>query len=236
MPDPISNRLDRTDAVFPETVWPVNKDLNELCKLYWPPVYAFLRQDGHPPEDARDLAQGLFVHLLQGDRLLRANPEKGRFRTFLLGCLKNYLRNEWDKQHTDKRGGGVVPVPIDTTVAEQTVGLGGSTSPTPDEAYDRQWARTLIANVVQRLREEYAGAGASDRFEALYPFVTDEAERGDYAKAAAHLGMTQGAVRKAAHDLRERFKTLRRAEIRRTAAEADIEDETRHLTRASRER
>jgi RNA polymerase sigma-70 factor (ECF subfamily) len=236
MSDSNSNRLDRTDAAFPETVWPLNQELNELCKLYWPPVYAFLRRAGHPPEDARDLAQGLFVHLLQKDRLLRASPEKGRFRTFLLGCLKNYLRNERDKLLTDKRGGGFVPVPIDTAVAEQTVGLADSRTPTPDEAYDRQWARSLMANVVKSLRDEYATSGHADRFEILYPFLTDEADRGDYANAAAKLHISDGAARKAAHALRERFSAVRRAEIGRTAAEADIEEETRFLARVVRKR
>jgi RNA polymerase sigma factor (sigma-70 family) len=224
-----SNKLDRTGAPFPVTVWPVTQDLEALCKLYWPPIYAFLRRTGKSPEDAKDLTQGFFVHILARSRLERAHPEGGRFRTWLLKCLKRYLLNEWDKLNAERRGRGIEFVSINIPEAEHVVASCLSGTETPEQAYDRQWRGTLMKRVVLRLREEYAKTGELQRFDALYPFVTDEAERGDYAKVAANLRIKPGTVRKAAHDLREKFKSLLREEIAQTADLSEIEQETYDL-------
>jgi RNA polymerase sigma factor (sigma-70 family) len=236
MSDANPNRPARTGAGFPPTAWPPAKDLDKLCLLYWPPVYAFLRRNGHSPEQAEDLTQGFFVHMLQKERLHHVSPEGGRFRTFLLQCLKNYVRNEWKKEHAESRGGRMNFVSIDDPDFQHLLESLISRSQTPEEAYDKQWARTMMNRVIKRVQEEYACAGYAERFEALYPFLADEAERLDYATVAARLKITEGAVRKAAHDLRRRFKEARRAEIGRTVSPAEVNDELCYLSEVSRKR
>ena len=233
MTDSNPDRLARTGAVFPLTSWPPAEDLDQLCALYWPPVYAFLRRNGRSPEEAEDLTQGFFIHMLKKERLRNVSPEKGRFRTYLLQCLKHYVGNEWKKEHAEARGGRITFVSFDAPEAQQLLESQFAGSETPEEAYDKQWARTLMNRVVKRVRDEYASAGNTERFEALYPFLADEAERGDYAKVAARLQMSEGAVRKAAHDLRRRFKEARRSEIVRTVSPAEANDEMCYLSEVS---
>ncbi len=141
--------------------------LEELCRSYWRPLYAFVRRSGHNPHDAQDLTQAFFAGLLSGPSLGYANPARGRFRSFLLASVKHFLANEWDKARTLKRGGAVQWVALDTEAGEAAWLMAPAPGLTPDLAYDRQWALALLDRVIHDLREEYTAAGRASWFEQL---------------------------------------------------------------------
>jgi RNA polymerase sigma-70 factor (ECF subfamily) len=234
--------LQLTKASFDATRWTVvleaarnqspesKANLEELCRIYWSPLYAFLRGQGRSREDAQDLTQGFFVHLLARERLQQAAPAKGKFRSFLLACLNNYVLNERDKQCAIKRGGGQALVPLDFSEAETRHGIDPATSEDPARIFERAWASTLIERVLSALKEHYKVAGKSELFDALHPFLTGDARRGRHSEAAARLGMSEGAVRTAATRLRNDFRQLLRAEVARTVENpAEIDGEIQHL-------
>jgi RNA polymerase sigma-70 factor (ECF subfamily) len=204
--------------------------LEQLCRIYWPPLYAFLRRQGRTPEDAKDLTQGFFGHLLAGSRLQQVHPAKGKFRSFLLACLQNYVQNERDKEQTLKRGGGYELLSLDLSDAEHRAAPEPVTADDPSKAFERRWAATLIEHVLQSLKAKYAQSGKSELFLVLHPFLTGEAERGGYAEPAAKLQLSEGAVRVAATRLRNEFRALLRSEVARTVGSpAEIDDEIRYL-------
>jgi RNA polymerase sigma factor (sigma-70 family) len=236
-----------TEARFGQTDWflilpaarPQTPDAQEalaqLCAVYWPPLYAFLRKQGRSPEDAKDLTQGFFLHLLSAHRLENVYPAKGKFRSFLLACLQHYVQNEHDKERAQKRGGGQVPLPFDLSDAELRAAPEPAELDDPAQAFERHWAATLIEQVLQKLKARYAQEGKSESYGVLYPFMTGEAPRGGYAEAAARLETSEGAVRVAATRLREEFRELLRAEVGRTVGSpVEIEDEIRYLFRVFR--
>jgi RNA polymerase sigma-70 factor (ECF subfamily) len=204
--------------------------LEQLCKTYWPPLYAFLRGQGRSRADAQDLTQGFLVHLLAKDRLQKVQPAKGKFRSFLLACLENYVHNERDKERAEKRGGGKPHFPIDTSGAEEDYGRQLPEPQDPARLFERRWASILISEVLRQLQQKYAQAGKAELFDILHPFLTGDAERGNYAPAAARLQMNEGAVRTAASRLRTDYRDLLRAEVGRTLdSAAEVDDEIRHL-------
>jgi RNA polymerase sigma factor (sigma-70 family) len=242
-----SNRGPATRAGFEATHWTnVQRAANEhvagaqaaleqLCKTYWPPLYAFLRKQGRNPEDAKDLTQGFFLHLLSKNRLQNVAPEKGRFRSFLLAALNNYARNEWDKQGAQKRGGGEAVLPFQIEGGEETGCWEPSDNEDPAKAFERAWASTLLAQVLEQLKSQWAADGKSEVFDVLYPFVTGEADHGGYSQAAQRLGMNEGAARTAATRLRQEYRKLLRAEVARTVGNpAEIDEELSHLIGALR--
>jgi RNA polymerase sigma factor (sigma-70 family) len=242
MAEGTSDTGNSTEARFDKTHWSVilpaanqqapgaQEALEQLCKTYWPPLYAFLRKQGHGPEDSKDLTQGFFVHLLAKDRLQNIQPAKGKFRSFLLACLNNYVQNERDKEQAGKRGGGQTLIPIDTSEAEERCGIDPADEQDPSRIFERRWASTLISEVLSQLKEKYAQSGKVELFDVLHPFLTGEAERGNYAPAAARLKMNEGAVRTAATRLRNDYRELLRAEVGRTVdSPAGVEDEIRYL-------
>jgi RNA polymerase sigma factor (sigma-70 family) len=217
-----------TEARFSQTHWTVVfaaadnqspdafKALEQLCEKYWYPLYAFLRRQGRSPEDAKDLTQGFFAHLLAKDRLQHVHPSKGKFRSFLLACLNNYVQNERDREHADKRGNGQATIPIDVLVAEDYYHLEPADVQDPARIFERRWAATLIGQVLQELETQYATDARRILYATLHPFLTGDAERGGYADAAAKLNRSEGAVRVAVTRLREEFRDLLRAEVGRT--------------------
>jgi DNA-directed RNA polymerase specialized sigma24 family protein len=238
---------DNTQAQFSQTHWTVvlsaanqqspdaTSALEELCGKYWYPLYAFLRRQGRSPEDAKDLTQGFFAHLLVKDRLQHVHPTKGKFRSFLLACLNNYVQNERDRQQAGKRGGGQPTISIDALAAEDQYRFEPVEVKDPAKIYERRWAAKLIEQVLQQLKESCVQDGKAESFEALLPFLVGEAERGDYAPAAARLGKNEGAVRAEATRLRAAFLDLLRAEVGRTVSSPEeVDDEIRHLFSASR--
>lgn len=204
--------------------------LETLCRSYWYPLYAFVRRQGHSAPDAQDLTQEFFARLLQKDFLKTVAREKGRFRTFLLVVLKRFLANEWNRAHAAKRGGCKTTFSLDAELAERRYGVEPVERLTADKIFERRWALTLLEETLGRLQREFAAAGKAEQFEELKGFLTAEADAASRAKAAAALGMSEGALRVAVHRLRRRFGELFRKEIGQTVAgPAEVDAEVRHL-------
>jgi len=204
--------------------------LEWLCSTYWYPLYAHVRRLGHAPPDAEDLTQEFFARLLQKDYLQAADRVKGRFRTFLLVALNRFLGNERDRARAQKRGGGCVAVPLDTTLAERLYAEQPVQESSPDREYDRRWALTLIDQAVGRLRTEYEQAGKAADFERLKAFLS--VEQGDipYEQVSREVGATEGAARVMVFRLRRRFREIFSEEVAHTLANPqDLAEEMRHL-------
>jgi len=209
--------------------------LEQLCKIYWPPLYAFLRKQGRSPDDAKDLTQGFFVHILYTDGLRNIHPTKGKFRSFLLACLNNYVQNERDKERAEKRGGGQTLLIIDDSEAETGYGIEPEDQTDPAKLYDRRWASTLLSEVLRLLKQKCNQERKSELFDELCPFLTGDAERGvTYADVAGRLRMSEGAVRVAASRLRSEFRELLRSEVGRTvSSQEEVDEELRYLVSIS---
>lgn len=225
---------------FPDTSWGLvlaarddafrRGAFDSLCERYWKPVYASLRRQGFAATDAEDLTQGFFLHLIERDTVARADPQRGRFRCFLLGALRWFLANHRERESARKRGAGFRFVSIDTTVVE---------SPRPAETpgqtslelqFDREWARTLVSNALDQLRAEYAARDQLRDWTTLHVCLDPGADLPTYAELANQLDTSEGAIKVAVHRLRRRFRELLRAEVECTVATAeDIDDELRHL-------
>ena len=204
--------------------------LETLCGTYWYPLYAYVRRQGHSPADAQDLTQEFFARLLEKDYLKAAAREKGRFRTFLIVALKRFLANEWDRLRAQKRGGGQLPVSLDTELAEQQYRIEPAEGATAERVFERRWALTLLDRSMKRLREEFAAAGKVREFDRLKACLT--ADRGEisYAEIGAALDMSEGTARVAVHRLRKRFREVFREEIAHTVASPEeIDEEVRYL-------
>jgi RNA polymerase sigma-70 factor (ECF subfamily) len=204
--------------------------LETLCRTYWYPLYAFVRQQGHSPADAEDLTQGFFGRLLAKDYLKSVAREKGRFRTFLLTALRHYLCDEWDRQHAKKRGGFTSIISIDQELAESRFTAEPAHEIQPDVLFDRQWALTLLERTLSRLREEYVTSGRARLFELLQNCLTGDEAALSYAALAARLKLTEAAVKMAVHRLRARYREILKAEIAETVSSPEeVEEEMRHL-------
>jgi RNA polymerase sigma factor (sigma-70 family) len=206
--------------------------LAELCTLYWYPLYAFARRRGYSPDDAQDLTQGFFLHLFEHKALTHVDPLKGRFRSFLLASLQNYLSDEADRLRRLKRGGNVVVVPLDTKSAEDRYQLEPSDLLTADRIFDARWAVTLLDEAMNRLRRKYAAAGKTSMFETLKPFL-DPANSGEsfsYAQVASSLQVSIGSVKTLIHRLRKQYTYILREEVARTVSDpAEVDDEIHAL-------
>ena len=207
--------------------------LESLCRAYWYPVYAYIRHRGHQPADSEDLTQGFFARFLEKQAFRVADPGRGRFRTFLLASLQNFLANEWDKTQARKRGGGMVSVAFDEERANQQYAAHAALPCSPAELYDRTWARAILDRVNNLLRDEYAQAGKLDRLPWLDRILSADAGDPTYAELGRPHGLTAGAVRSEIHRLRARFRQLLRREVAHTVAHPeDIDDELRSLLAA----
>lgn len=203
--------------------------LAELCESYWFPLYAFVRRQGHGPDDAADLTQGFFAKLLEKNYLQDVRPDAGRFRSFLLASLKHFIYNEWDRQQAQKRGGHVPKISLDAALAESRYAIEPVESRTPEDLYERHWALTVLQRALERLEAE-TPAGKRDRFENLRPYLTGDGSDATYAEVAARLGLSEGGVKVAVHRLRHRFGAMLRQEIGETVADPqEVDDEIRHL-------
>jgi RNA polymerase sigma-70 factor (ECF subfamily) len=202
--------------------------LARLCSLYWYPVFAFVRRQGHSADEAQDLTQGFFARLIEKGDLSAADRSRGRFRSFLLTNCQYFLANERDRAFARKRGGGRVPVSI--AVAEGRYERALAHSDTPERLYDRQWCLTLLDGVFEALRVEYAAAGKADLFDRLKEFLTGGPDAGTHADAARERGTSAGAVKVAVHRLRRRYREeLRRRVADTVGTDQDVEDEIRYL-------
>ncbi len=231
---------------FPETQWSLvlaaggpgstaaAPALERLCALYWYPIFAFVRRQGHPLEDAQDLTQSFFTRLIDKGDLAAADRARGRFRSFLLTACQHFLLNERDRMAAVKRGGGRVALPIDIAALEERHQRSLAHDETPEHLYERQWCLTLLASVLDAVRAEYAAAGNEELFVRLRGYLTMDDAVGTHAHAAAELRMTPGAVKVAVHRLRRRYRDVLRQRVAETVHSTDaldeaVDDELRHL-------
>lgn len=206
--------------------------LEEICRLYWKPLYAYVRNRGFPSHDAQDLTQEFFRLLLEKHWLDAANQERGRLRSFLLAAMKRFMMNEWRRAGAQKRGGGKVCCRIDTHMAESLCAA-DPRQLACDEVFDREWAVTLLELTLSRLKDEFASAGRADDFEEMKNCLTVSHEILDYRNIALHCGLSESAARVAVHRLRKRFRETYREEIRQTLPPgADLQEEMRYLATA----
>ncbi len=204
--------------------------LAELCQRYWAPLYAFVRRRGYGVHDAEDLTQEFFRRLLERNYAGEADQTRGRFRSFLLGALKHFLADAWDKARAQKRGGGHLLVALDTRVLENQNELELADRLTPEQVFDRRWALTLLDRVLKRLEAEHQAAGKGASFRALKGYLTAEEQARPYAEAAATLGTSEGAVKVAVHRLRQRYRALLHEEVASTLTDPNrVEEELRDL-------
>lgn len=204
--------------------------LAQLCRGYWYPLYAFLRRRGLSTEDAQDVTQAFFLHVLESRLLVRANAEKGRFRSYLLGALQNFLSKEQRRQQTLKRGGGATIVSFDELQAEQRFALEPADALTPETQFERSWAFALLERVGTQLRSDYERAGRAGLFAKLQPYLAGGAQLAGYAELGRELAMSESAVTVAIHRMRRRFGELLRAEIAHTVASPEeVEEEIAYL-------
>jgi len=225
---------------FPTTRWtlvvaardPGRKEarsaLVSLCERYWYPLYAYLRRRGYPADQAQDLTQEFFMRVLEGRYLDRADPEKGRFRSFLLTSLKFFVSDEGDRQRALKRGGGSI-VPLEFASGEERYQREPAHDETPERIFERRWALSVLDRVVERLREEFVQHGRAEHFERLKVFLLGQPDA-PYAALAGEMNTSEGALKVAIHRLRKRYRELFRQEIADTVADpAEVETEIRYL-------
>lgn len=204
--------------------------LAALCQAYWYPIYAYIRHRGHTPEQSQDLTQDFFAYILERGLITTADPARGRFRAFLRTVCARQLADRRDRDNAVKRGGGRSPLPIDPGDAESRYSREPAHELTAERIFDRTWALTLLARVVERLRREYDDAGRSERFEEFLAVLSRDPASDSYAEIAGRLGTTEGNVRVAVHRLRRRYGLLLREEIAATVGdEGQIGDEIRAL-------
>lgn len=232
---------DHSAAAFATTRWSVvraagasgagaSAALETLCRGCWPPIYAYVRRLGHGPEEARDLVQGFFAQLLARGSLAAAEPERGRFRSFLLGALKHYLADVHASATAAKRGGGVDILPLDTATGEDSYTWEPADGLTPELLFERRWALNLLARALERLEEESRLTGKAHLFATLKGFLSEGTTMTTYPEAARVLSLTEANVRMTVTRLRRRYGELVRAEVTDTlGSHADLEDELRHL-------
>jgi RNA polymerase sigma factor (sigma-70 family) len=225
---------------FPTTRWtlviaaadPQRKEarsaLVSLCEGYWYPLYAYVRRRGYPADQAQDLTQDFFIRVLEGRYLDRADPDKGRFRSFLLTSLKFFVADEQDRQRARKRGGGQL-VPFEFSSGEERYQREPAHNETPERIFERRWALSVLDRVVENLRNEFVLHGRPEHFERLKVFLLSKSDA-PYAALAREMNTSEGALKVAIHRLRKRYRELFRQEIADTVADpVEVESELRFL-------
>lgn len=204
--------------------------LERLCQTHWYPLYAYARRAGLSAHDAEDSTQAFFLKCLEKDTLSAADQARGRFRSFLLTAFKRFVANEQKKARTHKRGGGKPLVELDALKAEERYALEPANVASADKLFERRWAMTLLARVLERFEREQAAAGNTETFEALKEFLQGSGRGTPYAKLAAQLGVSESVVKVTVHRLRKRYRELLNDEIANTVSSPDeVEEERRHL-------
>ena len=227
---------------FQETAWSIvlaaanasepraQQALTELCRSYWPPVYSYLRRRGYNRDDAQDLTQNFFQHMLQEEPLRRASPERGRFRSFLLGALNRVIADEHAHQRSQRRGGQAAFISMDEFAAEEARQQRLTTDLNPAETLDARWAGILLQRALEKVRAEFVAEGKAITFEALSPFLAGEKPEVSYQDVAQRLGLALAAVKTHIYRLRRQFATAVRREIMQTVnAPHQVDEELRQL-------
>jgi len=235
------NAPDNLARRFPTTSWTMisaaggvdncsAQALNDLCRAYWSPVYGFIRIKGHSREESEELTQEFFARILEHGGLTAADRQRGKFRSFLLASVSNFLANQWDRATALKRGAGVPALSLDFPAGEERFNHEPCDGVTPESLFERQWALTLLGRVLDRLREEHDRKGQGAPFARMKGFLTGDEERGSYESLALDLKMSEGAVRTAVHRLRRRYAELVREEITALVSDpGEVEGEIRYL-------
>ena len=201
-----------------------------MCEVYWYPLYAYVRKRVATVDEAQDLTQSFFAELLEKNFVGTANPDRGRFRAFLLTALKHYLAKQWEKVKAQKRGGGRAPLSLDFQSADSKLSLEPESGLTADKIFDQQWAIALLDQILRRLKTEFETAGQLDRFEGLKGFVIGDHAGTSYAEIAVRLQITEVSARQSALRMRKRYRELLRDEISQTVSSPEeIDDEIRSL-------
>ncbi len=207
--------------------------LDQLCRAYWFPLYAYIRRWGHDAHAAEDLTQGFFARLLERNDFARLTRDGGKFRSFLLTALNHFLANEHERTQALKRGGGQLPLSLDDEDAEGRYLREPAHAHSPDRLYERQWALALMEHALEQLAEEQAAAGKADAFAKVRSFLSREPEPGEYAALASGLGLAPGTLAVQVHRLRERYRRLVRAAVADTVdSPFEVDAEMRHLLAA----
>jgi RNA polymerase sigma-70 factor (ECF subfamily) len=204
--------------------------LEKLCRTYWRPLYAYIRRKGHDATEAQDLTQEFFSRLLARDYLQHLHHQKGKFRSFLLAYLKNFLSEQRRKAGAQKRGGGFVFVSLNEPAGEEGYLLEPVDELTPDQVFERRWAQTVLQTALNRLREEFVARGQAALFERLQDYQPREPGGPSYAQLGDEFAMTEAAVKSAVQRMRQRHRELLREEIAQTVTRPEeIEEELRHF-------
>ncbi len=239
------------DAQFPDTRWSLVlsvKDgigtdgerarvaLDELCRQYWFPLYAFARRCGRDPTAAEDCTQGFFALLISRDLFSRADPDRGRMRSFLIGSFKNFLSSENRREHREKRGGARSPLSLEQTHAEEWFRVESMEGASPDLRFDRDWANATVAQALAAVQAEAEQRGKAALFARLREFLAWDQAEPQVVEAARDLGLSVGAVRVAVHRLRLAFRRQLEGQVAQTVATPEeLGDEMRHLVRILQE-
>ena len=242
MSDPTPSPPARNSAAFAATRWTLvlrargegvgaRGALSELCEAYYQPVFRFLRREGREEEAARELAQEFFSRLLARGGIGAADPQRGRFRSYLLGAVKHFLADQRDHERRAKRGSGATPESLDAEDATSPAMQVADNATLPDDAtFDRAWALAVMDRALQSLAAEFAREGKTDQFTALKPWLAGDAQTLRQSEAATQLGLSESAVKVAIHRLRKRFRELIRAEVAQTVDDAaGIDTELKYL-------
>lgn len=204
--------------------------LQKLCGAYWYPIYAFARRQGVPEGEAKDLTQAFFAHILEKGLSIRSGADRGRFRSFLIRCYRNFVTSQWRKSKAAKRGGGVEFLSIHEFETKDQYLAEVEHQYTPEQLYERKWAQTLLQRVHARLAKDYSLAGKEDRFRSIQSCLMTDCNEAIYAEIAEQLGMKPGAVRTAVHRMRTNFGRLLREEVLRLVDDAsDVEEELHYV-------
>jgi RNA polymerase sigma factor (sigma-70 family) len=242
-PFPTGGETPKTAAGFCTTHWTLvltaahgdpgtaaREALARLCSVYWYPLYAFCRRQGRQPHDAEDLTQEFFARLLEKNGLASVSPEHGRFRSFLLASLKNFLANEWHRARAQRRGSGRAVISLDATEAETRYALEPADGLTPEMVFERRWAFGLLERTISVLRREYATEEKGDLFAQLEGFLPGGRGSVSRVEVAAKRQVSVGAIDVAVHRLRQRFGALLREQVAETVSSPEeVQEEIRHL-------
>lgn len=206
--------------------------LEQLCQSYWYPLYAYIRRRGFSAEESGDLTQAFFAQFLERNAIEHADPERGKFRTFLLTSLKNFIANQWRSDQAQKRGGHLQKISLEIARGEEKYSLEPVETDTPERLFDRKWALTLLAQTFDKLKQEYDQSNKTELFERIKSYLVGNQDNVPYRQVSEELGITENAVKVAVHRMRKRCGFLLRNEIAQTvSSEEDVDQELREMYR-----
>ncbi len=204
--------------------------LGQLCRVYWRPLYAYVRKRGYSPDEAPDLVQEFFARVIEKNYFSSADRQRGRFRTFLLASMEHFLAKEWQRAHRLKRGGEITFFSLDDESAETLYRQEPADEFSAEKLYDRRWALALLEQALAQLRSEYSGSGRGPVFDELAIVLSGDKPDLSYAELGARIGLSEGAVKVAVHRLRQRYGELVRAQVADTVSRPEqVDEELRHL-------